>query len=158
MEQFRERLIRLLRAAGWKFREFEDGVTGYYGMPESLHISQPLPFVLFIDSSGVNHCTILFEHLEQGVLASVAEYSMRVNYILKNGSFDINYDGGELRFKCWLSADAIESMTDANAISQIDALMRLPYMVVGKFYAGFGEVVSGRKGPSAAFAASIGGQ
>lgn len=58
---------------------------------------------IVIEEESYNVYTILNSKVEKKYYPLVAEFLHRANYGLKNGNFEMDYDDGEVRFKCYVN-------------------------------------------------------
>lgn len=85
----------------------------------------------------------------------VSEFIERVNYGLINGNFEINYDDGEIRYKCFVNCKNSE-LSEA----VIEESVILPVLMISKKYgSGFLDVLNYKNSPkNAAKMCDLGGE
>ena len=138
---------RLLASDDWKCRKsqnkgssiFEGAVGGFDGIYGSFR------FVVAVDDSFVQIFAFLPASAKKH-LAETAEFITRVNYSLKHGSFQMDWNDGEVLYHICVPAEAVHHDGEVFKI-----MLGLAPMMLSKHSAQLAAVVTGAKTAAEAF-------
>lgn len=111
-----DKLIGFLKQKGWKYSEMNDGkiflnLSGYHGVYNCLGYDQPEKKRFAFYSSSMVLCP-------EGLRSQMAELLMRFNTTVFNGSFELHFNTGEIRFKTTIFYEGM-ALTDDSVINNL---------------------------------------
>ncbi len=107
--QIADRIRSIFHELDWKFKfDAEEGlfITG-------VSIDGPIQDLqMFIHVKDTEFMIYGFSPIHADcknakMMAKLAEFITRANYGLKNGNFEMDYDDGEIRYKCYIDCDGV---------------------------------------------------
>ena len=148
MKLEREQLVVKVRewldANDWKYLEKADNggdvmfVGGIGGLPPPY---TDIQFHLHIEEDCVQCFEMLPLKIEEGKRTAIAEFITKVNYILKYGSFEMDYSDGEVRYHIAVVASSVVD-SDGTVNSEVmENLLGVSAFSLGKYSKGILSVV-----------------
>jgi len=78
--------------------------------------------------------------------ADAAELLTRLNWVLRNGNFEMDYSDGEIRYKVYVDCEGLIPSSDV-----IEAAVHIPPSMFSQYGQSIADVLTGQKDPETAF-------
>lgn len=117
-----------------------DESDGSFGF--CMHLHGPISFIHYIikvhedDYTVVALCPVGAASDDPSALLAMSEFVARANYGLKNGNFEMDFDDGELRYKCFVDCD--EQIPSQNVVQDS---ISVPAMMMKRYAPGIIKVL-----------------
>ena len=102
-----------------------------------------IDYKIVVDERGYTVCATVPVNADENTRFSVMEYITRINYTLRNGSFEMDLSDGEVRYKCYVLTKDLEKIPQ----TMIEESITLPVLMYSRYGDGLAALIMGFSDP-----------